>query len=202
MSTVRHVIGFLIVAVSTMVASLPARSQSEAPFGFNWAASVEDLRAAGIELKDFGGNAFGTSYSASKLPKILADEDTTLVSFGFNNKLWRIIAISNQFENDPYGIAVKNRYQELLGVLAEKYGKPTSVHRLGGSIYSEPRYFISGIRGGESSWFSNFSTSDLDVQLNISASDGSSARWRIIFENKPLRRTFESDRKDREKRAL
>ena len=89
MTHVRHVIGFLIAA-SIMIAAHPARSQQdEAPFGLKWGASSEDVRAAGIDLKEFADSTFGNTYAASKLTKVLADQETTFVSFGFSNKLWR-----------------------------------------------------------------------------------------------------------------
>jgi hypothetical protein len=201
MTLLRYVIG-LLIAACIMVTSHSARSQNEAPFGLNWGTSAEDLRTAGIELKEVEDKKFGTSYAAAKLLKVLADQEATLLSFGFNNKLWRIMALSRQFENDPYGTAVKHRYEELLAILSEKYGKPNSIHRLGGSIYSEPRYFVAGIRGGESSWYSNFNAEELDAQIHLQASDSSTARWGIVFEYKPLKKTFEMDRKGQEKRAL
>lgn len=45
----------------------------------------------------------------------------------------------------------------------------------------------SGIRGGESSWFSNFATTEINTQVNLSATDSSTARWRI-FEYKSLKK--------------
>lgn len=192
----------LLVFMLALVPSM-ALSEPEAPFGLTWGIGVEDVRKMGVELKETQKNTqFGTSYSASKLPKVLGDQELTLLFFGFNDRLWRIVAASKNFSNSPYGIAVKDRYQELVGILAEKYGKPSSFHKLGSSIYSQPEYFLAGIRGGESSWFSNFNTSELELQLNISATDHSTAHWVMIFENKALKKSFELDRKGKEKGTL
>jgi hypothetical protein len=73
---------------------------------------------------------------------------------------------------------------------------------VGNSIYSEPNNFIAGIRGGKSFWFSNFNSGEIDAQLNLGASDSSTARWHLLFEYKLLKKTFEADRKNREKGAL
>lgn len=97
---------------------------------------------------------------------------------------------------------MKDRYQELVGFLTEKDGKPSSFHKLSSSIYSQPEYFLAGIRGGESSWFSNFNTPEVELQLNISAIDHSTAHWVMIFENKAIKKSFESDRKGKEKGTL
>src|SRR5690348_15357816 len=114
----------------------------DAPLGFAWSASVNSVKEAGIELKESGGDAYGVGFAAYKISKALADQDATLLSFGHNDKLWRIVVISKEFSNDPMGTSVRNRYQELLGILSEKYGKPAVHHTLGDSIYSEPKYFL------------------------------------------------------------
>ena len=192
---------YIICALAFVPSS--AHSEPDAPFGLTWGAGVDDVRKIGVELKENQDTKqFGVSFEASKLSKVLSDQKWTVLSFGFSDKLWRIIAVSNDFSNNPYGTAVKDRYQELVGILAEKYGKPSSVHNLGSSIYSRPEYFLSGIQGGHSSWYSNFHTSELDVQLGIKATDRSTANWVLIFENKALRKTFESDRKEKEKGTL
>ena len=177
-------------------------SQDDAPFGLAWGSSTDDVRSLGVELKPYPDKSFGVSFLASSLPKVLSDQDATLLSFGINNKLWRVVGLSKEFPNDPYGVAIKSRYQQLLEVLTEKYGKPTSVHRLGGSIYSEPRYFVSGLRGGETNWYTNFNAELVDLQINLNASDSSTSRWKIIFEYKPLRKLFEADKSGQEKGTL
>jgi hypothetical protein len=74
------------------------------------------------------------------------------------------MAVSSPFENDPYGGSAQNRYDELIGVLAEKYGTGDSVHKLGDGLYKEPNFFVAGIRQGETVWFTNFANSDLFIR--------------------------------------
>ena len=174
----------------------------EAPLGLHWAASSESLKQAGVNMTKSGSSDFGVGFVAQKVPEGLSDQETTFLSFGYNDKLWRIVILSKLFSNDPAGIAVRSRYAELIKILSEKYGKPKVHQFLGGSIYSEPRYFIAGIEGGNSFWFSNFETSDLSIQIGIVATTGSDARWRIIYEYKPLKKSFEHAKKGREKSRL
>lgn len=188
----------LIVAVS----GAAAQSDSDAPFGLNWGMNTTDARSSGIELTDFPGNNFGISYIATKLEKALADQDATVLSFGYNNKLWRILVVSREFTNDPHGNNVLERYRELSRVLSEKYGKPKEHHRRGDSIYAESAYFIAGIRSGRTSWFSNFDSPNLSIQLGVTASHSSTSRWRLIYENKGFKREFDSSKRAREKGAL
>jgi hypothetical protein len=183
-------------------ASINAQAQEEAPLGLSWGITTSDLRARGVELTEYSGSQFGKSFVASKLEKAIADQDAALLSFGFNDKLWRIILFSREFSNDPFGSSVLARYNELTNVLSEKYGKPKQFHRLGQSIYSEQRYFLAGIRGGESSWFSDFDTTNLKIQLAITANDSSTGRWQLIYEQKTLKKGFEESKRTREKGSL
>jgi hypothetical protein len=176
--------------------------EAEAPFGLNWGMSTEQIKSIGVELTQKQAGPFGQAFVASKLPKAISDQETTILFFGHDDRLWRIAAISSAFDNDPYGFGAKKRYEELLGVLNEKYGKGRSVHQLGDSIYSEPKYFAAGISGGESIWFTNFDRPDVFIQIGLTASDNSTIRWRIVYENKLLKKDFEQDQKTREKGSL
>lgn len=199
----RIIVALIIIALIYTSGAAQAQSiETSAPLGLRWGASVEDVKAEGIELKEFANKEYGASFIATKLNKTLADQNGVLLSFGLNNKLWRIVAISRDYANDPNGGAVLSRYTELIEALAEKYGRPKSVHRLGGSIYAEPRYFVSGIRGGETHWYSNFKNTDLQIQLALTASDSSTAAWRLIYEYIPLSKIFESSKKNSEKEKL
>jgi hypothetical protein len=65
-----------------------AHSEPDAPFGLTWGAGVEDVRKIGVELKEAQKNTeFGAAYAASKLPKVLGDQEATLLFFGFNDRL-------------------------------------------------------------------------------------------------------------------
>ena len=138
---------------------------------------------------------------ASKFEKAIVDQDKVLLSFGLNDKLWRVVIVSRNFSNDPFGSAVLARYNELSNVLSEKYGKPKQNHRLGQSIYAEQRYFLTGIRGGESRW-SSFSDADLRAMLLIGANDGSTGYWSLVYEYKPLGKVFEESKLTKEKGSL
>ena len=125
-----------------------------------------------------------------------------LISFGFDNRLCRIVVISRLFENDPQGAAAKVRYQELLASLTEKYGKPRSIHSLGESNYARPDWFTYGLHEGKSFWYSDFADPEVGVQLGIQGELSGSARWRIFYENKALMRSFRESKRLKEKGSL
>jgi hypothetical protein len=195
-----------IALISGLAITLAARAQdadrNAAPFGLLWAASAADTRSSGIDLKEVPQKDYGVSYGAMKLPKILFDVENVFVSFGYDDKLWRVVANSRSFENDPSGISVRARYAELASVLAEKYGSGRSSHSQDSEMWKKPTEFVMGIKVGRSSWFTNFETNLLQIQLAIHADDSSTAHWRIIWENKPLRANFGVGKKANEKNAL
>lgn len=199
----KYALGLIAFAASCL--ALPTHAQSPAtdgPIGLVWGSSSAEVQAKGVELKAIEGTDFGKSYLASKLEKALADQSAALLSFGFNDKLWRVLITSRPFSEDPAGSAAVARYDELASLLSDKYGKGTQVHRLGESIYAQSGYFVAGIRGGQSRWFTNFDTSNLFIQLGLTASDSSTATWRLIYENKIFRRDFEASKRSREKGTL
>lgn len=196
-------LGLLAVLLASPWSQSTAQQvDQDGPLGLTWGASADQVRALGVELKDIPQTNYGATYIATKLPKALSDQEGAIISFGYNDKLWRIIIVSKAFSNDPSGTNVKARYQELVASLSEKYGKASSTHHLGDSIYAQAQYFLAGINGGHTSWFSNYSTPALSVQIGLSADSSSTARWRIFFEEKSLKKTFDITKKTKEKSAL
>ncbi len=178
------------------------QTAQDGPLGLTWGMSASETRARGIELADIASSEYGKSYAATKLEKSVADQAGALLFFGYDDRLWRIVVNSRDFSNDPTGYAVLSRYQELSSVLSERYGSPSENHRLGDSIYSQQRYFLAGISGGNTKWFSNFDTPNTFVQLGLTATDGSTGKWRLIYENKQLRKDFDLARRQKEKGSL
>jgi hypothetical protein len=88
-------------------ACINAHAQEEAPLGLLWGNSSSDLRTRGVELAEYSKSEFGKGFLANKFEKAIADQDKVLLSFGFNDKLWRITILSREFPNDPFGSAVQ-----------------------------------------------------------------------------------------------
>ncbi len=175
---------------------------SSAPLGLTWGSTLEEVTSQGIELKPAPQNDFGETFIATKLPKALSDQELAILAFGFNDKLFRVMVVSRAHPNDPSGGSLRRRYSDLSAILAEKYGRPSSVESLGPYIYAQAEYFLLGIEGGYTNWHSDFDTQRVKVQLGLVADSSSSGRWRIIFEEKKLRGEFQATRKEKEKGAL
>jgi hypothetical protein len=191
----------LVLFLATL-SSAQAQSMGRGPLGLEWGQTLEETKKLGVEATTQANDEFGKAVTFTKLPQTIADAEVVFGSYGYDDKLFRVVIGSKQFANDPYGNAVLNRYSALSVLLAEKYGRAAQTHRMGDSIYAEQRYFVSGIQSGRTFWYSTYSTPDLLVQLGIIAEDGSTARWRIIYENKALRGAFEQSKRTKEKGTL
>lgn len=104
-------IAILVILLSFAISNCLA--QTEGPLGLIWGQSSGDVRASGVELKDFPSQDFGKSFIASALPRALADQENALLSFGHNDKLWRIVVFGRPNDHDPMGGSAKTRYDEL-----------------------------------------------------------------------------------------
>jgi hypothetical protein len=171
--------------ITAMFAQAAEEDQKEAPLGLHWGMSPAQVQGLGIDLKDVVLKDYGTSYAASKLPKMIADIESVVLSFGFDDKLWRISTVSKAFSNDPYGSAVRNRYDELSSELAEKYGRGEQHHQPGQGFYAKADNFIYALHSGNAWYYTNYTTNLIGVQLSIRASDSSTAFYQMIFENLP-----------------
>jgi hypothetical protein len=203
----RIILSSIIVAAgafitTTLAGAVGEEEQTGAPLGLEWGLSTAQVRALGVDLKDVPLKDYGSSYAAARLPKIIADTETVLLSFGFDDKLWRIVMVSKAFTNDPYGSAVRSRYDELSNELAEKYGRGEQHHQPGEGVYAEADKFVAALHMGNTWYYTNYTTNLLWVQLSIRAKDFSTAFYQIIFEHKALRSDFEKAKKIREKESL
>jgi hypothetical protein len=172
----------------------------EAPFGLQWLESKQDLAEMGISLKTpIAATDFGESYVVSRLPKELPDFEYAVLSFGYNDRLIRILAVGTGFVHDEDGSRIKPRYEELERSLEKKYGPGKS------EVHIDKDYdgnkFELGIRLKKNWMYAEFSPPDLYIQLSA-LEDIPRMRWRIIFEYIPGMERLKHDRKKAEERAL
>lgn len=185
---------------SASAASIPA--VPAAPFGLEWGLSKEEVEARSIKLIEAPTSEGSLRFSATGLSKVVAGVETVVIDFGFDNRLWKVIAASEDFPNDPYGFKVKARYGELNEILTEKYGKGKATHRTGGSIYDEARYFLAGLNGGKNWHFTTYSALGLSIELSVRAKDSDTGYWVLIYNNTELAKGYDNAKANREKGAL
>jgi hypothetical protein len=177
-------------------------SKSEAPLGLIWGASAAEIKDLGVDLRQAQVDNFGTTFFASHLPKPITDADMITLSFGNDDKLWRIVVRSRSYESDPFGNAVKGRYQNLVEVLNEKYGRGTSHHQIDSEFWKAPNEFVIGVKAGRTKWHTDYDTPSLLIDIGIVGASRDDASWQIMFEKKQLRSAFEKSKRIIEKNAL
>ena len=195
----RYISCVLWLALASLSASAEEIPSTQAPFGLSWGMSTAQVKAIGVELTDVEGVDNGSSFTAMKLPKVLNDAQHVYLSFGFGDKLWRIAVASRNFDNDSTGVNVLTRYEELKGILADKYGKGESIHSLGRHTQE---HFAMHIKRGEAHWGTRFNTPQTMIVLAIAAHDLSTTFWTLIFEEKTLADEFEKAKKANERGTL
>ncbi len=173
MRSLRYVAVAVIASLAVMTLSRAAAKDDSgaAPFGLQWGMSSAQARAIEIVLTEDPHKNYGVTYIATKLPKVIADVRAVLLSFGFDDKLWRVAAISKDFSNDPYGSAVQKRYDELAAELTEKYGRGETESGASDEFYSDPKNFVYAIQSGNAWHYTNYNTDLIRIQLGIGATD-------------------------------
>ena len=177
-------------------------NDSGAPFGLTWGMSTKEAADMGIKLQSAKSEDGTNTFSAQGLPRVLGDVEGVRLDFGYDDRLRKVVAASRSFPNDPYGNAVLARYAELLDILKSKYGSGRPTHKLGGSIYAERKYFLSGLRSGQSWHYTNFETPEVAIELSVRASDGDTGYWVLIYDNLALAKDVEKQKREREKKSL
>ncbi len=95
---------------------------SPAPFGLFWGASKNETSARGVLLKKYDIVDHPQSYHATRLSKPIAEIKDVFVSFGDNNKLWRILAYGKTIKDNADASKIYAEYQKYYRLLEQKYG--------------------------------------------------------------------------------
>lgn len=173
---------------------------AEAPFGLYWGITKEELEKAGIKLIADPDTSLGAIYSATNLPKAVSDIESVRLYLGFGGKLFKIIAASRIFPNDPYGSDVQTRYGELVKVLTDKYGAGKE------SKFTEELYdgnnWGMGIKTNQNWLYTDFETKELTVQISCRAHRSSDLILVLVYEWKPGGALEQKAQKEHEKGAL
>ena len=176
---------------------------ASAPFGLTWGMSAADAEKIGVALTPLpNATGYGTTYSATNLPKILSDTETCFLSFGYGDRLARIVAGGKEVKNDPYGSAVVGRYIELAKNLGELYGKGKETDRRDTEIWKAPSEYVASLKNGRAKRFTDFANENARVQIMIAASSSDEARYVIFFESIAEMKKLDEAKKAKEKEAL
>ncbi|WP_162247346.1 hypothetical protein [Devosia sp. Root635] len=186
-----------------MTFGVAGQDDDTAPFGLAWMVSAEEITELGVVLTPVDMSGFGTSYLATNLPKALSDIETVVLSFGYTDELWRVAAISTEFENDSYGTAVRSRYSEIERSLEKSYTAGQKYHRPStDSYYGKAENFTYSIDQNEANWFSTYTSLSADIELSIGAASTRDSFWRLIYSHRAGEAAFKAGKSDLELDAL
>ncbi|WP_132256095.1 hypothetical protein [Methylobacterium segetis] len=196
-----------VVPVVLMCHAVPALAQetqsSGAPFGLRWSMTKEEAEKEQIALTPEKGDAFGSTYRAANLPKVLADTESVFISFGYDNKLWRIAAVSKTWRSDKDGSQSLNRFSKLSQLLDERYGNGRDISSPPRNKFMlDPEKFSWSIHSNERVQAKNWSSPMANIQLSLNAAAMDDLYYLIIYENKPLSAAFSKAKATKEKDAL
>jgi hypothetical protein len=199
--------GFLVAAIAVFFAT-HAMAQtplpSPGPFGLTWGVTRAEVEGLGVQLSEISqDNGWGKAFTAHNLPKALGDMESAVLAFGYDDKLWRVGAVSKSWENDGYGSRAVARFDELKGLLSERYGSGEPVmKRPANEFYEKPDNFTYSLYMNERIHAWGWENADMDIEVSLRASTMNTIYYLLIYEYKPLRASVQKSKQSQEKDAL
>jgi len=132
------------------------------PLGLEFGSSLASM--ANLKLK----KEKPYMYSASSLPKGHPDFDDYRLVISPKLGLCKYSAYISNVSTNTYGDSLKQKYNSLLEALTAKYGTPRSFDFLQkGSIWNEPRDFMTGLKKEERALASYWTSEKLSLPDDI-----------------------------------
>lgn len=176
-----------------------------APFGLLWGETYEETLSSGVVLTRTEEKDYVNSFIATQLPKPIKDMRYVVVTFGEENKLWRIVSYGEFIKDTPDASLVLKEYKRYFDMLNKKYGhaeenfvpkitKKTKTVDLGHGKTKEEVIkveepignpnFLSQLQSGEADLYASFYNRDVGAALSINV-DGNGNSY-LILEYKNL----------------
>lgn len=177
-----------------------------APFGLLWGATYEETLSSGVILTRTEEKDYINSFIATQLPKPISAMRYVVLTFGEDNKLWRIIAYGNFIKDTPNAEKITKEYHRFYNMLNKKYGNAEEVFTpkikqitktvdLGNGRskqeienIEEPignPEFLSQLQKGEADLYATFYNDEVGAALSVNV-DGNGESY-LILEYKNLK---------------
>ena len=176
----------------------------EAPFGLSWGATYNQALALGVEMKKVERQGMTNSFVVTKLPKPISDFQDVYISFGDDNKLWRIMSYSTPQDDDEKATKAVRLYRKYYKLLNIKYGnakesfspKITVIEKKYKDMYGKDKVditrieepigganFLSELQNKEATLFATFENGDVGSALTINVNDDDESYIIIDYTN-------------------
>lgn len=177
-----------------------------APFGLLWGATYEETLSSGVILTRTEEKDYINSFIATQLTKPLKEMRYVVVTYGEENKLWRIISYGIFIKDKPDASLILKEYHRFYDLLKSKYGhaeetyvpatkKISETIDLGGGRTKEEikivndeignPNFLEQLQNGDADLYATFYNSEVGAALSINV-DGQGNSY-LILEYKNLK---------------
>lgn len=178
---------------------IETQNLEEAPFGLFWKANVETIKNLGVILKPIEQEDYKNVFEAQQLPKGSKGFQKVQITFGEENELWRIYAVSDFMDDNQRASKGLRLYEMYARLLNKKYGNQkdfyTPAYKTVEKEVMEQRRrvkvteqvpeklenenFLKQIQSGEATLYSTFEGNGIGVALALNA-DGNGQTYIVI----------------------
>ncbi len=102
--------------------TIETQNLEEAPFGLFWKANIETIKNLGVILKQIEEEDYKNVFVAQQLPKGSKGFQRVQITFGEENELWRIYAVSDFMADNQRASKGLRLYEMYARLLNKKYG--------------------------------------------------------------------------------
>lgn len=102
--------------------TIETQNLEEAPFGLFWKANIESIKNLGVILKPIEQEDYKNVFVAQQLPKGSKGFQKVQVTFGEENEMWRIYAVSDFMDDNQRASKGLRLYEMYARLLNKKYG--------------------------------------------------------------------------------
>jgi hypothetical protein len=171
----------LVLAISQFVFGA-----GDAMFGLSWGMSPSQIKKMGIKIEKKGAQNNIYSYHCDSLPKNVSISDGYALYFDEDTALVKIIMLSNNIENDPYGREGKEQFDKMVTLLRQKYKVKDSFCYTGRKLYEESDEFYQCLKyEGCGSWTTFFESENKNICINIVGVNRGEGYIKISVEAEP-----------------
>lgn len=120
-----------------LLASDALAAEIQAPFGFNWGATKNQLKNNGVIIESCSSKNMITFCVATSPPKPVSFGDDYILGFVADAGLQKVMMVGHTITDDAAGLEGKELFQKIKSSLTKKYGEPDLVfEQVGLELYS------------------------------------------------------------------
>lgn len=165
--------------------SLPV-VEDDAVFGLSWEYTEAQLIRGGVitgEPEPFRGH-LGRMYAPARLPRGFEDSSWCALFFNATGELVRVACVGETVEDDPEGVAIRERYEELKNIISRKI-PIVGTYEESPEHWARPQDWWSALKDGKAHWATGFRGEVMEAVLEIRAESETTGSYSLIVDNLP-----------------